>query len=263
MEHARGVTPCDHLVQVYRDPVELAESVAVFFCSGLAAGESAVAVATAGHWPVIAERLARRGWDAEELEASDRLVRADAESTLAAISEDGMPSFKRFTPVVGGLLDRAAGGPKRRVRVFGEMVDILVRRGEPAAADALEEMWNRAGAARRFTLLCGYKVDLFDRDAQLNLLPQVYRSHSQVLPPPDPERLESALRDAVLQILGEADAKKVYGHVARQRREERVPPAQLALMWITAHMPLTAERILDAARANYVTASAAAPVPSR
>lgn len=262
-EPAESFTPCDHLVQVYRDRHELADSVALFLGSGLTAGEAAVAVASAAHWPDIAQRLEGRGWDAGVLERSGRLVRADAESTLEAICEDGTPSLRRFTPVVGGLLDRAAGEPARRVRVFGEMVDILCRRGQAAAADSLEGMWNRLAGGRRFTLLCGYRVELFDVDAQVNLLPRIYHAHSRVLPPNDPARLERALDDALVQVLGDADARKVHGHVARQERDDRVPSAQLALMWISAHMPVTAERILDAARANYLNAAGATPLPSR
>jgi hypothetical protein len=56
--------------------------------------------------------------------------------------------------------------------------------------------------------------------------------------------------------LGRTDAEKVYTLVAAQVREENVPPAQLALTWVSAHMPRTAEDVLATARAHY-SASAA------
>lgn len=246
------VIPCDHLVQVYRSSFELAESAATFLASGFAAGEPAVAVAASAHWPLIAERLERRGRRASELEAEGRLVVVDAAETLAAICDADVPSTHRFASVIGGLIDRvAAGAAGQRVRVFGEMVDLLVRRGDPEAAEALEHMWNRLGMRRDFTLLCGYKIDVFDRDAQVALLPQVYRAHSHVLPTADSEQLEQAVDRALREVLGESEADKLYAQVERQVRDDRIPRAQRALMWASANMPRAAESILAASRKNY------------
>jgi hypothetical protein len=225
----------------------------VFLAAGFELSEPAVLVATAAHRPAIEERLERRGWDAGRLEADGMLVGAGAEETLAAVEADGKPSRRLFNAVVGGLLDRAAadtGG--RRVRVFGEMVDLLCRDGRVAAADALEALWNRLGARRNFMLLCGYKIDVFDRSAQTTLLPQVCRAHSQMLPLVDPARMDEAVDAALVETLGAADAQKVYAQIARQERDSQVPAAQLALMWVSAHMPRSAERILATARAHYL-----------
>jgi len=246
---------CDHLVQVYRDPSELAESVATFFAAGLEAAEPAVAVATAAHWAPIAERLEQRGWHVDQLEAESMLFVRDAERTLAAISNNGIPSSRKFRTVIGGLLDTAAHPGGRRVHAFGEMVDILVRRGERMAADTLERYWNDLGAVRNFTLLCGYKVDLFDLDAQTALLPQVYRSHTHVIGGIDADRVDLAVRRAVAEVFGEADAQKLYEQVSRSG--ENAPVSHLALLWIGAHMPRTAEDVLAAARAHFEAAAAA------
>jgi hypothetical protein len=143
------------------------------------------------------------------------------------------------------------------VRVFGEMVDLLCRRGDGLAADELEALWNELGTRRHFTLLCGYRLDLFDRDVQVRLLPQVYRSHTQVVSASDAERLEAAVQSALTAILGEEDAQKVYARVARRRRDAHVPASQLALMWVSAHMPRAAEEILASAHERYAAAAAA------
>lgn len=246
---------CDHLVQVYREPVELAESVATFFAAGFDAAEPAVALATAAHWPLIAERLEARGWCVDRLEAESLLFVRDAEHTLAAISDDGIPSSGKFREVIGGLLDSATEPGGRGVRAFGEMVDILVRRGERMAADTLERYWNELGTRRDFTLLCGYKVDLFDLEAQTALLPQVYRSHTHVVAGTDAERVDLAVRHAVAEVLGEADAQKLYQQVSRG--SENAPVSHLALLWISAHMPRTAEEILAAAGTHFAAAAAA------
>lgn len=135
------------------------------------------------------------------------------------------------------------------------MVDLLCRRGETAAADELEDFWHELGSRRNFSLLCGYKIDLFDRASQVTLLPQVYRSHSHVLPSLDSEWVEEAVAAALAAVLGEANAQRVYARVARHRSHQQVPTAQLALMWVSAHMPRAADRVLAAARAQYVAAA--------
>lgn len=246
---------CDHLVQVYRDPVELAESVATFFAAGFEAAEPAVAIATEAHWPPIRARLEKRGWNVDELQASGALIVRDAAATLQAISESGVPNARRFREVIGAVLDEAtAGEPGIRVRAFGEMVDLLARDGDEAAADVLEGLWNALASQRRFTLLCGYKIDVFDVTSHTTLLPQVYRSHTHVLPTPDAERLELAVNRALSDVLGETDTQKVYARVHVQSRDRQISSAQLALMWVSAHMPRTAEQVLAAAQTHFAAA---------
>ena len=55
--------------------------------------------------------------------------------------------------------------------------------------------------------------------------------------------------DAALDEALGNDAGKVYALTSAPRREPKVvPPAQLALMWVSAEMPAHAERILASAR---------------
>jgi hypothetical protein len=253
---APGVHQCDHLVQVYREPVDLAEAVAAFFGAGFEAGEPAVAVVTAANWPVVSERLEKRGWRVAELQAQGVLHVRDADETLAAISDERGLVQRKFNDVVGSLIDVAAGGDTRRpVRAFGEMVDILVRRGDRTQADTLEDFWNELGEKKNFALLCGYKVDIFDLHAQISLLPQVYRTHTHVLPGADADRVELAVGRALADVLGEDDAQKVYAQA--RRNDKSVPLSHLALLWVSAHMPRTAEEVLAAARLHFAEAAAA------
>ena len=256
MSHRPETPHCDHLVQVYSRSVDLAEAAATFFAVGFESNEPAISIATAAHWPLIAERLARRGWQPDELQADGRLHVRDAELTLAALSDGDGPSATKFGEVVGGLLhDVARRDPRRRVRAFGEMVDVLVQRGEQRAADILERFWNELAAQRNFTLLCGYKVDPFDPEARAALLPQIYRSHARVLALPDEERFAVAVERALAEVLGEPDARRVYARVSGSGG--KAPESQLALMWLDAHMPRTAAQVLARARDHYTEAAAA------
>ena len=245
--------PAEHGAHVYSDVSELAQSVGTYLATGFDLGEPAVVIATPEHWSHFAERLAVCGWGQEELEEQGLLWRLDADETLAAIMVGGAPSRERFEQIVGGLMDRVGERfPDRRIRAFGEMVDLLCQRDDAKSAAALEDLWNAEAKQRGFSLLCAYRLDVFDRVTQASVLPEVCRSHSHIRPVQDPARLQRAVDSALDEALG-ADAGKVYALTSAPRREPKVvPSAQLALMWVSAEMPAHAERILASARANYM-----------
>jgi hypothetical protein len=245
-----------HAVQVYADLDDLAESVAAYLSAGFENGEPAVVVATRDHVARFAQKLAAAGWDERKVQADRLLVLADADATLAGFMDDELPSATKFEAVLGNLLDRVAERfPGVRTRVFGEMVDLLAARGQMEAAVRLEQLWNELARARSFTLLCGYRLDVFDRATQTGLLPDVCAEHSHVLPAADADRLSRAVDFALDEVLGPVDAGKVYLLVGERIREARVPVAQLVLMWVSANMPGLADRILASARTHYLTAA--------
>lgn len=251
-----------HAVQVYAQLDELAESVAAYLATGFAAGEPAVVIATRDHQETFTRFLAGAGWDAEVLVESGLLLTLDAAETLASLLEDGELSATAFERVVGGVIDRTAERfPERRIRAFGEMVDLLTARGEPDTAAALEELWNELTRTRRFSLLCGYRLDVFDRDSQ-QLLPAVCSAHTHVRPAYDMARLDRAVDTALDEVLGVANARMVQEIVREQAREHSTPVSEQLLMWVSRRMPRHAERVLAVARAAYGPVLAYDAVPA-
>ena len=249
-EFLRDSAPSGHAVQIYSDLSELAGSVSSYLAAGFEAGEPAVVIATPEHLTRFRAGLAAAGWDEARIERAGLLAVADADETLAAVM-DGFdtPSAQAFDQVIGELLDRFPG---KQVRAFGEMVDLLCQRGQQEAAIALEDLWNDLGRRSRFSLLCGYHLNVFDRASQAETLPHVCRAHSHVLPAPDPDRLQRAVDHALEEVLGASEAGKVYVLVGQQIRADRVPMAQVLLMWISENMPALAERVLASARTRYL-----------
>ena len=245
--------PAAHAAQIYTESDELADSVAAYFAAGFDEGEPAILVATATHTSLVLERLAAAGWDAKRIDTLGLLVSADADATLEQLMDGPLPGDAAFERIVGGLLDELeARFPETRVRVYGEMVDVLCQRGQQNAAVALEELWNRLARTRRFALLCGYRLDVFDRQSQVATLRDVCNLHTHVASGADDDRLAHAVDDALVGVLGAQGAGQVYSLVGPEIRERRVPPPQLALMWVSENMPMNAERILAAARTRYL-----------
>jgi hypothetical protein len=218
-------------------------------------------IATPEHWTSFSAHLEAAGWNEASLTAEGLLIRADADATLASFMESGSPSRDRFEAVVGGLLDGVAERfPTTTIRAFGEMVDLLARRGELGAAVALEELWNGLAETRDFSLLCGYQLDVFDQAVQTGALPDVCRTHSHVRPVQDPARLSRAVDRALAEVLGPLETAQVYVSVAEDMPRGGVPRSQAVLMWLSAHQPANAGRVLSRARSHYVQRpSVAAP----
>lgn len=242
----------EHAVQVYADLGELALPVARFLDAGFRAGEPAILISTAEHRAAFEAELAERGQRMDERERQGLLTWRDAEETLAAFMDGDAPSAERFEQVVGSLVDEVARShPDKTVRAFGEMVDVLVRRGLGSAAIAVEELWNGLAETRRFALLCAYELDVFDLETQRSALPEIFRVHTHQRPVADTAKLAAAVDEALSAELGPAAAAEIYLRVAENVPRSRVPRAQAVLAWLSENDPATAQRVLDGARYRY------------
>ena len=151
--------PQEHLVQLYRDDEALVEAVALYAGRGLGKGESIVLVATGPHLEAVARRLREDGFDLGDLEAWGQLTTIDAAGLLSRFLVDGKVDEARFQSILAELMTTArAGGRFRRIRVYGEMVNLLWRENHPATRQ-LEELWNDVIARHCVSRLCGYRVE--------------------------------------------------------------------------------------------------------
>src|SRR5215218_233374 len=130
----------EHVVRFYETDAYLLDAVATVCADAILADGAALVVATPEHRAGIAERLRARGL-LDVAGTHDTFFSLDAAETLSQFMVDGEVDAARFMEVIGGIISRAAK-PGRQVRVFGEMVSLLVADGHAAAARRLEELWN-------------------------------------------------------------------------------------------------------------------------
>ena len=64
------------------------------------------------------------------------------------------------------------------VHAYGEMVDVLWKAGQTPAAIRLEILWNSLRSRYTFSLLCGYAVGSFYKDAAVD---EICSHHSHVM----------------------------------------------------------------------------------
>lgn len=169
-----------HAVRFYVDDASLCRMVAGFVGDGLAAGQSAIVIATPSHREGILDGLRSLSFAGDRLEASGELQLLDAEQTLLAfMDKNGHPNPTAFATTVGEVLQRARGArPNKTVRAYGEMVDWLWKHDAPDDAIRLELLWNDLANRYPFSLLCGYSMGNFYKQGSFE---RICEQHTHVV----------------------------------------------------------------------------------
>jgi hypothetical protein len=164
---------CEHILQLFDTDDSLVRSVADFLSVGYDNGQRLVVAATREHWTAIADELDRMGRPHAEAIRRGDLIFVDADELLSRFMRRGQPNQQLFDQSVGSLVSRLAASAPHGLRIYGEMVEVLVRDGNYDAAARLETLWNALGARHPFVLLCGYTAAHFaapGADQSLNLI---------------------------------------------------------------------------------------------
>ena len=123
--------------------------------------------------------LVAKSLDVLQLQRSDDLVLLDAEETLSIFMKNGKPDAEAFRNSMCEVIKRACHGrPDCTVRIYGQMVDVLWKDGQKEAAIDLEMLWNQLANTQAFSLLCGYAMGHFYKDAHFD---EVCRHHSHIV----------------------------------------------------------------------------------
>jgi hypothetical protein len=170
----------EHLVQLYRDDRALVEAVSLYAGRGLGKGEAVILVATEPHLESIDERLREAGFELGDLKAWGQLTSIDAAGLLSRFLVDGHVDAARFRSILADVITVARrGGRFQRIRVYGEMVNLLWRENHPATRQ-LEELWNEVIELHAVSLLCGYRMEAGEVDT---VFPGDLRAlHSHLIP---------------------------------------------------------------------------------
>lgn len=255
----RTPRPCDHVIQLYTDDAFLTRAVTYFVGSGLARSEAAVIIATPSHADAFTKRLAA-DYDVTGALAREQLVMLDAESCLAQFMVGGTPDRVAFFALVNATLERVRSAGHDKVRLFGEMVNLLWDHNL-AATVQLERLWNEVLEDHRVCLLCAYRIDHFDRHAHRGVLHQISRCHSHFIPVEDYARLEQAVDRACEDVFGEDGEARTLRHLlaARGPSVPVMPAAEAALQALRELQGVIADEVLERASHHYGALATSSP----
>ncbi len=168
-----------HAVRFYDNEAALCRIVAGFLREGLAAGQPALVIATAEHGRGILAELRARELDVNGLQESHALVVVDAAEVMATLMVDGAPDSDKFAATAADIFARIR---RERhdvaIRAYGEMVDLLWKAGRDVAAIQLEMLWNKLARSYQLSLMCGYSMGSFYKDAGIA---DICRQHTHIV----------------------------------------------------------------------------------
>jgi DcmR-like sensory protein len=195
-ERELNTSRLEHALQLFDGRDSLADSVSGFLRDGLGAGDRLLVVMAPANWDAAVSRLRQQGLDASLAVAAGRLTVLDAAATMAAFMRNGSPDRELFEGSVGTLV-RALSG-QGRLRIYGEMVDLLASEGDFRGALQLEAFWNDLQRRESFILLCGYSAVNFGDPKFTDALRMTCHAHSNVRANP---------RDVLATLLLEASSQ--------------------------------------------------------
>jgi hypothetical protein len=169
-----------HAVRFYEDANSLCRIVSSFILQGLALDQPALVIASAPHITCIMDNLRAASIDVEALKRDGNLMLLDARETLATFMVNGAPDPDFFKATATSALQELARGRNKTIRAYGEMVDVLWKDGLSSAAIRVEMLWNRLANTHDFSLLCGYAMGNFYKDATIE---DVCRHHTHIVAP--------------------------------------------------------------------------------
>jgi hypothetical protein len=158
--------PAYHAVRFYESDRALSRIVAEFLRDGFEAGNPGIVVATPAQRGAVVRELSAGSVDVAQLVRSDDLILLDAKDTLSTFMVNGKPEAVKFKETMCDVITRACRGRANcTVRIYGQMVDLLWQADKQNAAIRLEMLWNQLANTQAFSLLCGYAMGHFYKDA--------------------------------------------------------------------------------------------------
>jgi hypothetical protein len=252
-------TPPDHIVQLYQDQDFLGRAVCRFGVAALAKGESFILLSTLPHWSAWRPRFEAQGVDVEAACARGQMTVFDAEEMLSRFMRDGMPHPPTFLGLVGDAVARArVGGRYPRVRLWGEMVNILWERGNVTASMKVEALYEQyVGKKAGVSTVCAFLMDNFDSDIHARMLPKLSMNHSHLIPVEDYARLGHAVAQALREAVGPEEAPVLEDRLLSEYRQAfDMPRAEALLLALRQVRPTVADPVLRRSGELYAASGA-------
>ena len=172
----------EHAVLFYESEDYLIGLIAAFVADGLMERQPSVVILAPHRVDPLTRALEEKGVDVAGEAESKFLVVVDAAETLNGLMDGDRPVRDRFRTLVAPMIARSATRKAGGIRAYGEMVDLLSRRGNTEAAIEIEELWNEVSREQPISMLCGYHMGSFRDATHTATLDRICRAHTRVRP---------------------------------------------------------------------------------
>lgn len=242
-------TTCSkHTVFFYADDRDFPVALHRFFTSAVVSGSPMVLVMTPRHRALFDDYMRWQSLDPKAMASARLLVHLDAQQTLDQFCLGGRIDRAAFRRVVGGALAQTqAFHAGSWLWAYGEMVDLLAKRGMREQAIELEHLWNDLAGEMDFSLLCGYELDPMGHGVDARFVIDACAAHGQVRMLPTESERSLKVRTALRQEIGFAEAEALWETASSARPD--MPEAYSVLLWLREHRPQVAQCVFEAAQA--------------
>jgi DNA-binding NarL/FixJ family response regulator len=172
-----------HAVQFSSDDASFLVGFARFIEAALNAGNAVIVVVTESHRKSLLQQLQAQGLKIGAAIEQGRFILLDVSHTLSTFMMNDLPDPVRFRKVAGALVAaaaRAAKGEHPRVAACGECAPTLWAQGKAEAAVQVENLWDEIARTYEVDILCGYVLNIFQREQESHIYERICAEHSAV-----------------------------------------------------------------------------------
>ena len=174
-------TSGNHIVKVCRDQTVKINSVAQYVAKGLSNGEAVAIIARPSLRKALVDFLVKQGFDVQSFKDQGQIKFLDADFLLSSLWIDNGIDIEAFEKLVADPL-KVMKLTYDKIRIFGEMVDVLWQKGAYDGAMQLEDRWNDLFKKIEFSLLCTYSFNHLDPSTYDEALERICRCHTHHIP---------------------------------------------------------------------------------
>jgi len=240
-----AIVDCNHNVFFYVNDSEFPDVIHEFFTQAIDLGHPMVLIMSRQHRILFEKHLRSNYIDPHAMESARLLVQRDATETLNRFFRGRTFNRAVFKDVVGGVITHTqkfhCGRP---TWAYGEMVDLLQKRGLREEAIELEHMWNELAHEIKFSLLCGYELDPINDFVDPEFVATACKAHAKVFTLPREAKRLAKVRNALNLRLGENATSELWESACSYRKE--LPQAFSVLAWLRQHYPEVAQSLFSA-----------------
>jgi CheY-like chemotaxis protein len=171
-----------HAAQFYESEPFLHRGIVTFLTEPIRKGHPTLMISRPSTFAAVLELL-RAAPDAALVEGAGRIVFVDVDNAITGSMVGTAVDPVRVEQGFMDLIARVRGDDNKPMWIYGEMVDVLCKQGNHAAALHLEQLWNVHFAEPAFSVLCGYAIEEFDHDTEA--FRAICRQHTHVIPTED------------------------------------------------------------------------------
>ncbi|SFE11791.1 MEDS domain-containing protein [Nitrosomonas sp. Nm166] len=222
-------TAGNHFVQICQSETLRAEAIARYIQEGVLNGEGVIIIADMALRKNVISNMEMLGLDAQTLKNRGQLRFFDAKFLLFSFVIDGELKEQAFQEVIGDPI-HSLQLKYGKVRVVGEMMNILLKQGQYDAAKLLVEVGKNLAERQEYSHLCIYSLDDLQPHAYEEVLERICKFHSHLTPVEDLVSSGTLVGEVLLDAFESAWSRVVNKLAESQKNSTKMTPRRVPLL---------------------------------